>query len=801
MSGPRQPFQMLTQTNIAQMKAPLAPRETADVGEVTNKIPQHNNTARREKLKEITDLGLKHMEDKKVSTTLLGHEIVLQDAVANVAGAVTWAEDYIKDAVKDLPYASIVLVGVSLVLPLLKNPTTVEAANQDGFTYVTSQMRYYVAMESLLLPEDMKSDLKADLTERLLDLYKHIIDFQVQTVLRFYRSRTKNFFRGTINYDGWEQKLQDIKDGDKEFVLKVETAMSGANLQELKNLAREAKDSRQALADLLIKTQRLVEISRDYLGFVKKMDRRMSDAENRACLRDLQTTNPCDDKDRIEQDKGGLLRDSYCWVLANDDFQRWRDDEQSQLLWIKGDPGKGKTMLICGIIDELIKSTTHDTNVVFFFCQASDDRINNSTAVLRGLLYLLVKQQQSLISRIRESYDDSGKDCFEGKNAWVALSRIFSGILRDTPLRSTYLIVDALDECTTDLSLLLKLIQNSLACSNVKWIVSSRNWPSIEKGLNQARQKVRLCLELNERSVSAAVTTYIQSKVDQLAESDPDSGDSAYTKEERDAVQHHLSANAEGTFLWVALVCQQLVGHPGWKAVEMLKAFPPKLDALYQEMLKQICSSPHAALCKSILAVVSVVRRPITLDELVSLVDMPAGSSSNDTRLAEIIGFCGSFLTLRRRTISVVHQSAKDFLLGTASQTIFPSGMEDVHYTIFSRSLHVMSRTLRRDVYSLGAPGSSIDQVKQPDPDPLAAAQYSCLYWIDHLFDCDATANTNGDLKDSGSVDKFLCRSYLYWLEALSLMRNLPSGIVMMKKLEQWLKVKLERCLLSCNII
>ena len=58
----------------------------------------------------------------------------------------------------------------------------------------------------------------------------------------------------------------------------------------------------------------------------------MSDAENRACLRDLQTTNPCEDKDRIEQDKGGLLRDSYCWVLENADFQEWRDDGHNQLL-------------------------------------------------------------------------------------------------------------------------------------------------------------------------------------------------------------------------------------------------------------------------------------------------------------------------------------------------------------------------------------------------------------------------------------------------------------------------------------
>ena len=38
-------------------------------------------------------------------------------------------------------------------------------------------MRYYIAIESLLLPEDMELDLKADLIERLVDLYKLIIEF------------------------------------------------------------------------------------------------------------------------------------------------------------------------------------------------------------------------------------------------------------------------------------------------------------------------------------------------------------------------------------------------------------------------------------------------------------------------------------------------------------------------------------------------------------------------------------------------------------------------------------------------
>jgi hypothetical protein len=152
--------------------------------------------------------------------------------------------------------------------------------------------------------------------------------------------------------------------------------------------------------------------------------------------------------------------------------------------------------------------------------------------------------------------------------------------------------------------------------------------------------------------------------------------------------------------------------------------------------------------------------------------------------LAAIIGLCGSFLVLRERTIYFVHQSAKDFLLKEASHNIFPSKAEGLHYTMFSKSLQVMFKTLKRDIYSLNAPGISIDQVRQPDPDPLAAARYSCLYWVDHLIDCDIRGNAINDLKDGGSVYNFLSKSYLYWLEALSLMKSLPDGIVMIIKLE-----------------
>jgi hypothetical protein len=115
-------------------------------------------------------------------------------------------------------------------------------------------------------------------------------------------------------------------------------------------------------------------------------------------------------------------------------------------------------MLLCGIINELKASIAKTDLLSYFFCQATDARINNATAVLRGLVYLLVDQQPSLISHIWKKYNHAGKSLFEDANAWVALSEIFTNILQDPSLNSTYLIIDALNECVADLLKLLDFI-------------------------------------------------------------------------------------------------------------------------------------------------------------------------------------------------------------------------------------------------------------------------------------------------------------------------------------------------------
>ncbi|KLU83127.1 hypothetical protein MAPG_02192 [Magnaporthiopsis poae ATCC 64411] len=492
-------------------------------------------------------------------------------------------------------------------------------------------------------------------------------------------------------------------------------------------------------------------------------------------LRKLRTTDPRDDKTGVEDRKGGLLRDSYRWVLEHADFKRWRDGgDENRLLWVKGDPGKGKTMLLCGIINELKKTTPAEggcCKLAYFFCQATEARLAAATAVVRNLAHLLLVQQRPLVARVRGRYS-------EGLDNWYTLCNLLVDVLQDPSMRRTYLIVDALDECETGLDDLLRFIVRLFTDSRAKVLVSSRNWPMIEDALSAAPQGVKLCLELNSEAISDAVRKFIDHKVAQLVQS------KKYDEATRETVREYLTLNANDTFLWVALVCREL-NDPKvrrWHTDKKLKAFPPELDALYERMVKQIFASDDAKLCRQILRVALAVYRPVRLRELLSLVESPHEFPHDTDSLREIVELCGSFLTVGEDVVYFVHQSGKDFLMSRVSDEIFPGGVENEHHVIATQSVRAMSATLRQNIYKLPSPGFSVGDVETPDPDPLQPVGYACVYWVDHVANGPARQDRQG-LQDRGLIHEFLEQHFLHWLEALSLLGSLDAGIAATAKL------------------
>ncbi|PHH52104.1 Vegetative incompatibility protein HET-E-1 [Ceratocystis fimbriata CBS 114723] len=593
----------------------------------------------------------------------------------------------------------------------------------------------------------------------------------------YHRNAGATLVRDAFKIDNWPDQLGSIKEAEET----VQRNIGHYNNQKIQKKFQTLNDTTSALHESL---QSIFAVANDQAEYLRNIHEAVQDQtnqhgknnedeKNKQCLSDLYVTDPQDDKEIIEAKKGGLLKGAYQWILEHEDFQRFRNEKDARILWIKGDPGKGKTMLLCGMIDAL--ALDQSTPLSYFFCQATGgDKLNSATSVLRGLIYYLARRNLQLVKYVREKHDYMGTKLFDNNSAWHQMRKIASEMLKDPSLKNAILIVDALDECSVGRQDLLGFITET---SSVKWIVSSRGWQDIEQHLGDAEQKVKIHLEMNQDSVSQAVKHYIQSKVDGMERK------KGFGQEAKQAISEHLKKNSGGTFLWVSLVCEELSKPHIQKRhiLKQLQKFPAGLSPLYRRMLEDINQSEDKELYNDILAKALVVYRPITLKELrVLIVDLEA---LEDEEIKEVINSCGSLLATHNDVVSFVHQSAKDYLLSEALDEIVPFGIEGQHQRILVRSLDVLCKTLERDIYHLQAPGRLISDISAPNPDPLAAIQYACTFWIDHLHDSPASVVTS----ENDRILALFKGKYLQWLEALGLLQSVYTGVRAIGKLESCL--------------
>ncbi|KAK3349952.1 WD40-repeat-containing domain protein [Lasiosphaeria hispida] len=538
-----------------------------------------------------------------------------------------------------------------------------------------------------------------------------------------------------------------------------------------------------------------------------------AETERDFLLKELKWTDPTIDKGRIERTKGGLYEDSSCWILSHPNYKDWKDGK-TKLLWVKGGAGKGKTMLLIAITKQLRSQTRLDhpvanSSLSFFFCQNTDDRLNNAVAILKGLIYLLLVQDVSLVSYLKSDCDRMGKDIFDvtsnNVNAFDALSNVFRQMIQHSRSETMYLAVDALDECKDGLPDLLKLVRETALQENrLKWILTSRNRVDIEENLALDSPGARLSLEVNSEAVSQAIETYIIHKVAQVSSlrSSPI---------QRTNIQQKLLEKAEGTFLWVDLVLRSIYTLLADEAVRCIDKTPPGLLPLYDQMMGDVgkFASDYRDSCLTVLSVATLAYRPLHILELRTL----AGLEYETADLERIVDMCGSFLTLVDSHVYPIHQSAKDYLASdVAAKKIFQSGKCAVQRNIVDRSIVAMEKTLRRDVYQLVHPGALSREVEARPPtlDPLLGVGYSCTYWIDHVCETDKAdlqgsrryriANTlrryvtgsKKSIRIRDLIEAFFHDHFLHWLEALSLLGVISNGVLSLARLRTIIEARMD---------
>lgn len=238
--------------------------------------------------------------------------------------------------------------------------------------------------------------------------------------------------------------------------------------------------------------------------------------------------------------------------------------------------------------------------------------------------------------------------------------------VEDSSKDAALCVLDGLDECEEHsleiFTTKLALISQSLK-SRLKMITVSREFPErIPKAISNC-SRIRLDTDL-ESEVKSGLQKFIAISVDNLAM------EKAYPDESRTLVKKVLEELSGGTFLWVAFVIKELRNKARSKVEDCLSQLPRGLDGMYERMPLQIREDCRKA-AVLILRWVTMAIRPLNLTEL--------GTAKQVRNLAfeevvrDHVGFCGYFSLVTNDHVSLVHQSAKDYLLSKETGTKRPS--------------------------------------------------------------------------------------------------------------------------------
>ncbi|KAH8658829.1 heterokaryon incompatibility protein-domain-containing protein [Tricladium varicosporioides] len=364
------------------------------------------------------------------------------------------------------------------------------------------------------------------------------------------------------------------------------------------------------------------------------------------------------------------------WFITKPEYTSWNDVAQkpdhSGLLWIKGNPGTGKSTLMKFLFEKTKDTAKGDPSQItlsFFFLARGTAEEKSTTGLYRSLLHQLFEKAVEL----RDSLEWMTADGARGiqRNGWreEALKQTLSHAVQKLGSRSLTIFVDALDECDkSQVTDMLSFFEDLCDCARETQVqlqicFSSRHYPTviIQKG-------VEVTLD-NQIGHMEDIKQYIKSKL-RLGKS-----------KQAESLRSEILEKSSGIFLWVVLVLDILNSeYPGRsisikKIRERLKEIPPKLTELFEMILIRDKENPEQL--QACLIWVLFATRPLKPQELYFAIQLTLskGYSScwdqEDIDLDQIKTFIRSSskglaeVTRNKASeVQFIHESVRDFLLG-----------------------------------------------------------------------------------------------------------------------------------------
>lgn len=291
-------------------------------------------------------------------------------------------------------------------------------------------------------------------------------------------------------------------------------------------------------------------------------------------------------------------------------------------------------------------------------------------------------------------------------SSFSALWGIFLDIINDPKSGPLYVILDALDECEEVtcrqlLESIYALVSAPVDCrgigGRVKFLLTSRPFRSQSyfDDVNPVLEKISI--DGSQPGYDEGLRTFIQQRINEI------SVKRKCSDEVREFLLHSLYSKADRTFLWIHIVLESLEN----SLLASVKDFgdiiaktPPDLETMYLSFLNAIPVN-HRDTAFQLLKLILASSRPLHLDEINISFTINASHVTTEDILRDrqidmahtLQGILGPLVRISESKVSLVHQSAKDFLLQTDyTQYAFPAVRA---INMESAALHMASACIR----------------------------------------------------------------------------------------------------------
>ncbi|KAK0717516.1 ankyrin repeat-containing domain protein [Lasiosphaeria miniovina] len=335
------------------------------------------------------------------------------------------------------------------------------------------------------------------------------------------------------------------------------------------------------------------------------------------------------------------------WLLhRNDQFQVWRASSDQNVLWIKGAPGSGKSILAAKVVRHLVE----DSAVAFGFLRRIMSTNNTVAFLVRDFIIQLLPHAPGADARVKSLLESSNSDV--ESVATPELWQLLAFIIRLLP-RVT-LVVDALDEILPGqevelLECILGLAESS--GGRVKTFITSRPLSHLESLFQDASVgSIRLVGSAIDEDVSRYVSHRLQLQAQRTL-----------SPEDCLLIQSSL---AKSLFLQARLTLDEVL-KSGKTVAEALQRIPGSLNDLYQSILDQYSSGSQdtAKLQRLVLLWITHSYRPLRLLEIAHVAIFEGLFKNVTIAKSNIRSCCGPLIEIRKdETVHICHHSLAEFL-------------------------------------------------------------------------------------------------------------------------------------------